>query len=370
MKKKNLLITVLSFALLSFTFNVNASNSAVDSTKCKDEKVYTNYYFFLDAGNTESGKAAIPETYTTIGYYKNTVLASSLASVVNEYGFFSDEFAAVAERTRGIVPISTSNPTQSLSIDGVGLRTFYTLMTGTATSSGTDAYLVEHNWSKQQGQIVKQTDNYTISFNSSQINDMMNATLMVTNFTIGVVEDSSYPELPVAFQIIRKYEEGFTPSLSEITPVEDSATNSSWYIQPALYYVQYCEKVGNTSNGESFVIKYDGNATDAKNVPSTSAQTNVGTCANVSSKKPTLDGYTFLGWSTDKNATSADSKYAAGECYKGENGDLTLYAVWKKGTVQNPGTGIASHVIAYVAVIALGISGLALARKKGLFRQI
>lgn len=38
--------------------------------------------------------------------------------------------------------------------------------------------------------------------------------------------------------------------------------------------------------------------------------------------------YQFIGWSTNKNATVADSKYAPGAAYTGK-ADLTLYAVWK-----------------------------------------
>ena len=41
--------------------------------------------------------------------------------------------------------------------------------------------------------------------------------------------------------------------------------------------------------------------------------------------------YQFIGWSTNKNATVADSKYAPGVAYTGK-ADLILYAVWK---VQN-----------------------------------
>lgn len=47
----------------------------------------------------------------------------------------------------------------------------------------------------------------------------------------------------------------------------------------------------------------------------------------LSSTKPTRSGYTFLGWSTSSNATSAS--YSAGSSYS-SNADLTLYAVWKE----------------------------------------
>ena len=39
----------------------------------------------------------------------------------------------------------------------------------------------------------------------------------------------------------------------------------------------------------------------------------------------TREGYTFVGWSTDKNASEADSSFAI----PAEGGDVTLYAVWK-----------------------------------------
>lgn len=52
----------------------------------------------------------------------------------------------------------------------------------------------------------------------------------------------------------------------------------------------------------------------------------------LSSKKPTRTGYTFLGWSTSKTATSAS--YQPGETWSGTNaGNYTLYAVWKRITV-------------------------------------
>ena len=49
----------------------------------------------------------------------------------------------------------------------------------------------------------------------------------------------------------------------------------------------------------------------------------------ISSTKPTRSGYTFLGWSTSKTATSAT--YAAGGSYTANSG-ATLYAVWKAST--------------------------------------
>ncbi len=57
-----------------------------------------------------------------------------------------------------------------------------------------------------------------------------------------------------------------------------------------------------------------------------------GSVVTIRSDKPTRSGYTFLGWSTDKNATTAS--YFAGDRVR-LNGSAILYAVWKKNNV-NP----------------------------------
>ena len=48
----------------------------------------------------------------------------------------------------------------------------------------------------------------------------------------------------------------------------------------------------------------------------------------VSSAKPTRDGYTFLGWNTDKNASSA-SVQPGGRITVNAGSSKTLYAIWK-----------------------------------------
>lgn len=53
----------------------------------------------------------------------------------------------------------------------------------------------------------------------------------------------------------------------------------------------------------------------------------------LSSTKPTRSGYTFLGWSTNKNATSASYSVGTGVRI---SSNITLYAVWKKNATVNP----------------------------------
>ena len=79
--KKGLILTLLlTFALC---INVSVVDAAIPTSKCKDGKVYTNYYYLLDA-NTFSGQAvtdaggvaAFMNTWTHItqGIYTNNII--------------------------------------------------------------------------------------------------------------------------------------------------------------------------------------------------------------------------------------------------------------------------------------------------------
>jgi len=72
-----------------------------------------------------------------------------------------------------------------------------------------------------------------------------------------------------------------------------------------------------------YTISY--NANGGSGAPSSQTKT-YGYSLTLSTTKPTRTGYTFLGWSTSKSATSAT--YEPGDTYTSE-GDATLYAVWK-----------------------------------------
>ena len=89
-------------------------------------------------------------------------------------------------------------------------------------------------------------------------------------------------------------------------------------------------------NKITYTITYDANG--GKNAPGSQTK-NKGEDLTLSSTEPTRDGYTFLGWSTDKNATSA--AYGKGSSYKTDS-DVTLYAVWKLNSA-------ATYIVTYDA---------------------
>lgn len=72
----------------------------------------------------------------------------------------------------------------------------------------------------------------------------------------------------------------------------------------------------------SYTISYDANG--GSGAPSSQTKY-YGYSLTLSTTEPTRSGYTFLGWSTDSDATTAD--YEAGDSYT-DNASATLYAVW------------------------------------------
>ena len=73
-------------------------------------------------------------------------------------------------------------------------------------------------------------------------------------------------------------------------------------------------------------IRYDANGGELGEVPyAENKEKDV--AYTITDKIPTREGYTFLGWNTDKDATEAT--YVAGNTYVA-NADMTLYAVWEK----------------------------------------
>ncbi len=97
-----------------------------------------------------------------------------------------------------------------------------------------------------------------------------------------------------------------------------TAWNNSGYIDSEKVYFTVHDP------DETFNVTY--NANGGSGAPSTDTK-KYNKFLYLSPTEPTRDGYNFLGWSTDKNATEPD--YLPGDTYS-ENKDVTLYAVWKE----------------------------------------
>ena len=101
----------------------------------------------------------------------------------------------------------------------------------------------------------------------------------------------------------------------------------------------------------SYTIHYDANG--GQNAPE-DQHCEYGQSVTITSKKPTMTGFVFKGWSRDKNAAAA--AYVSGETVKNlvtdEGGSVTFYAVWDEDSFglkynANGGTNASSKVVYY-----------------------
>ena len=92
-------------------------------------------------------------------------------------------------------------------------------------------------------------------------------------------------------------------------------------------------------DAKTYTISYDANG--GSEAPASQTKTH-GTALTISSAKPTREGYTFLGWSATRTATTAT--YSAGGNLTA-NADMTLYAVWQKNDPTVSSIAIASNPV-------------------------
>lgn len=90
------------------------------------------------------------------------------------------------------------------------------------------------------------------------------------------------------------------------------------------YKVKDCPQCYPTSAKVYYTLSY--NANGGSNAPA-SQRVEANKTFSLSTQKPSRSGYTFLGWSSDKDATA--SSFAPGASVR-LNGNATIYAVWKK----------------------------------------
>ncbi len=127
---------------------------------------------------------------------------------------------------------------------------------------------------------------------------------------------------------------GISLALSRTEPTQEGQTFTGWYTTPSgtggTAYSSGDTYTANTDatlyaqwTVDTYTVSY--NANGGSGAPGDGTKT-YGAPLTLSSTEPTRDGFSFVGWSADAAAESAD--YAAGGSYTG-NADLDLYAVWQ-----------------------------------------
>ena len=130
-------------------------------------------------------------------------------------------------------------------------------------------------------------------------------------------------------------EYGKTLKLSETKPLRTGYTFLGWSTSPKAATAEYAVGSNYTKNEaatfyavwklNTYTITYSANG--GVNAPL--AQTKVyGVNLNLSTQKPTMSGFVFLGWAT--TASAKEAEYAPGDIYSVDD-NATLYAVWNNG---------------------------------------
>ena len=125
---------------------------------------------------------------------------------------------------------------------------------------------------------------------------------------------------------------GTALTLSSIEPTRDGHDFLGWATSPTATAAQYQPGASYTTEADlqlyavwrahTYTVSYDANG--GQGAPAAQPKTH-GTALILSSTRPTLDGYDFLGWATSPTSTTA--QYQPGASYTAE-GNATLYAVW------------------------------------------
>lgn len=141
---------------------------------------------------------------------------------------------------------------------------------------------------------------------------------------IDVSITSSIPESKIYYTL-----DGTRPAINNGTLYTEPIrlTESTTLTAAALY----CNEYGDSKSfyytiETTYTIEYDPNG--GTNAPSPQAVNNYESC-NLSTEFPIREGYTFIGWSNNKDAVTAE--YLPGAEYIGDH-YVTMYAIWKPNT--------------------------------------
>lgn len=154
----------------------------------------------------------------------------------------------------------------------------------------------------------------------------------IPNYTVTyVVNDKQYTTQVVA--------DGEKVAALPEAPVVTGYTFDGWYTEQNGVGTEFTADTAVTGNitvyakltAETYTITYSANGDNVTGMPASGTTKTYGQPVQLNTATPSREGYTFLGWSRNENATEAT--YAAGDYFTEEiTTATTLYAVWKANT--------------------------------------
>ncbi len=205
----------------------------------------------------------------------------------------------------------------------------------TGNSSGNHLHFQINTSNAWNGPVNPQSETYSHSVsyftsvwadNITKTDAIINATIIGTNLsTCGFYIGKSPSSMVKKTETVNGYVENIWYTMSTDYGSLEPSTTYYYKFFITVGGTEYCSDVKTFRTvDETYTIAYSANG--GSGAPS--SQTKIhGTTLKLSSTVPTRAGYTFLGWSTSRTATTAT--YSAGDNYT-TNASAILYAVWQK----------------------------------------
>lgn len=306
-------VLIASMAFSISAVNAEATSQRIGASIC--EAVYTNYYFMIEANDFNTMNNAQADLSSMV--HKNQAVYKN-----NTYNIEFDE----NNIGYGQVAVSRNTTTSNDGITSISLMDFYKYYLEAANATnriytkGKSNYIDKTSYNKFENGEWVQSNTLGLNLTGYSATALANASID-SNVNIIRLDDIKYSTTKLVLEVTRN-------GYSNLTNKSINYKNNTWYLQPAMYYVQYCAKKTNNNESQN-VVQYDANAGDAEvvDVPGND-YFNKNECTNISTLTPSREGYVFLGWSTNKNATTPENKYTPGKEYCGDS--IKLYAIWQE----------------------------------------
>lgn len=349
--KKYFSALLFVLTLLFSVVNVNAETSKKEIGTCKN--VHTNYYFLLEAN--------------TINFFNEEVTKSNIGS------FESNRYQNNFDKSNigyGQININRNTTTSEDNITSWSLTDYYNRLLKIDNSDiyeeGNNLYIGHSKWYDEiygTNDRVERTGEFDIK--NISVDTLVNASVDAES-EIERESEVDYNNKNMTLKITRSYK-----GTGNAEGIESNGY--TWFLQPQVYYVQYC-----TDAEDTYKIIYDKNTSDeVTNMPE-NEEHSTEESARISENVPVRKGYKFITWSTTANAGEGKN-FTSGESYE-DRKDLTLYAIWEpeevvpannEQTIDNPKTAFTdNYLLPAIGFGSLAIGLLYLQYKKGFLKQL
>ena len=277
----------------------HASTKTVWDTGCKWRKVCNNCGVTVSSGTTHG-----PYTYGDWVYYSGS--QHRRTQTCNHGDYFGYEYASHSGSTMCEKYSATQHKKYSYCSDcssSYGTISYEDHTFSTFSSNGQTV-----STCSQCGYTKTTAQTYTVSYNANGGSNAPASQTKVHGVTLTLSSSVPYR---FNYEFV-----GWSTSSSATVATYNAGASYTGNVSVTLYAVWKYKPA-------TYTVSYDANG--GTGAPGRQTKT-YGVTLTLTTIQPTRKNYLFLGWSKDRNATSAS--YTAGGSYT-DNADVTLYAVWR-----------------------------------------